>query len=96
MKAGFAVFTRFWAQKRIENIRQALVRVHYYYKYLKSQESIKNDDLGVHQHDTPLQIEKTEIITDVTKVTTPGIYNFRGCDPQIFARKYYFRLANVG
>ena len=29
-------------------------------------ESIENDDLSVHQHGTPLLIDKTEIITDVT------------------------------
>lgn len=54
---------RFTHKREINKIVSA---VRYYYKYLKSQESIKNDDLGVHQHDTPLQIEKTEIITDVT------------------------------
>ena len=53
---------RFTHKREISKIVSA---VRYYYKYLKSQESIKRDDLGVNQHETPLQIEKTEIITDV-------------------------------
>ena len=53
---------RFTHKREMNKIVSA---VRYYYKYLKSQESIKSDDLGVNQHETPLQIEKTEIITDV-------------------------------
>ena len=53
---------RFTHKREINKIVSA---VRYYYKYLKSQESIENDDLGVHQHGTPSLIEKTEIITDV-------------------------------